>query len=94
MNNGRSGQTSERGLPHSCMSSSGNERLKAQEHFTKCECGEWIDMRDLGAVIDHEHWMQDKPAVSFSHVKKKGKENEVYIKAGERVITLKLSGKQ
>jgi hypothetical protein len=25
------------------------------EHFWKCEaCGGWFDMRDLGAVLDHE----------------------------------------
>jgi hypothetical protein len=29
--------------------------LSEAEHFWKCEaCGGWIDMRDLGAVLDHE----------------------------------------
>jgi hypothetical protein len=29
--------------------------LSEAEHFHKCEaCGGWIDMRDLGAVLDHE----------------------------------------
>jgi hypothetical protein len=29
--------------------------LSETEHFWKCEaCGGWFDMRDLGAVLDHE----------------------------------------
>jgi len=29
--------------------------LSEAEHFRKCEaCGGWFDMRDLGAVLDHE----------------------------------------
>jgi hypothetical protein len=29
--------------------------LSEAEHLWKCEaCGGWIDMRDLGAVLDHE----------------------------------------
>ena len=29
--------------------------LTEAEHFWKCEaCGGWVDMRDLGAVLDHE----------------------------------------
>jgi hypothetical protein len=29
--------------------------LSEAEHFHKCEaCGGWFDMRDLGAVLDHE----------------------------------------
>ena len=35
-------------------------------HFIKCPaCGGWIDMRDLGAVLDHEgplpHPKEDQP---------------------------------
>ena len=29
--------------------------LSEADHFHKCEaCGRWFDMRDLGAVLDHE----------------------------------------
>ncbi|MGY3607692.1 MULTISPECIES: hypothetical protein [unclassified Bradyrhizobium] len=36
------------------------------EHFIKCEiCGGWIDMRDMGSVMDHAgplpHPEEDKP---------------------------------
>jgi hypothetical protein len=33
----------------------GGPPLTEAEHFHKCEaCGGWFDMRDLGAVLDHE----------------------------------------
>ena len=33
----------------------GGPPLTETEHFHKCEaCGGWFDMRDLGAVLDHE----------------------------------------
>jgi hypothetical protein len=33
----------------------GRPPLSEAEHFHKCEaCGSWFDMRDLGAVLDHE----------------------------------------
>ena len=33
----------------------GVQPIDEAEHFFKCEaCGGWIDMRDLGAVLDHE----------------------------------------
>jgi hypothetical protein len=33
----------------------GGPALTEAEHFHKCEaCGGWFDMRDLGAVLDHE----------------------------------------
>jgi hypothetical protein len=33
----------------------GGPPLSEAEHFHKCEaCGGWFDMRDLGAVLDHE----------------------------------------
>jgi hypothetical protein len=33
----------------------GGPRLSEAEHFWKCKaCGGWFDMRDLGAVLDHE----------------------------------------
>jgi hypothetical protein len=33
----------------------GRPPLTEVEHFHKCEaCGGWFDIRDLGAVLDHE----------------------------------------
>jgi hypothetical protein len=33
----------------------GAQPVDEAEHFHKCEaCGGWFDMRDLGAVLDHE----------------------------------------
>jgi hypothetical protein len=33
----------------------GRPAMSEAEHFHKCEaCGGWFDMRDLGAVLDHE----------------------------------------
>ena len=33
----------------------GGEPQDEREHFIKCPvCGRWIDMRDLGEVLDHE----------------------------------------
>jgi hypothetical protein len=26
-----------------------------QKHFIKCECGEYIDMRDLEEILRHQH---------------------------------------
>ena len=44
----------------------GRPPLSEAEHFHKCEaCGGWFDMRDLGAVRDHEeplpHPASDQP---------------------------------
>jgi hypothetical protein len=33
----------------------GGPPLSEAEHFHKCEaCGDWFDMRDFGAVLNHE----------------------------------------
>ena len=66
-------------------------RIDDSEHHYQCpECGEWFDLRDLAAVFAHEHWMEVKPIVSFSHVKLLGKEEEVYVKVRNKMLTLKL----
>ena len=44
----------------------GGEPKHEREHFMKCpECGGWIDMRDLGRVLEHHgpppHPQQDQP---------------------------------
>ena len=44
----------------------GKPRRRAQnelEHFIQCPaCGRWIDMRNLGEVLDHE-WACDKSRI-------------------------------
>lgn len=45
----------------------GGEPADEADHYYKCaECGGWVDMRDLGAVFDHEpggsHPASDKPS--------------------------------
>ena len=61
-----------------------------REHLMKCPvCAEWFDLRDLTMVFEHEHWMEQKPTISFSHAKLVGRENEVYIKVGKKMITMK-----
>lgn len=63
---------------------------KDKEHFMKCPvCAEWFDMRDLTNVFEHEHWLEEKPAFSFSHSKIVGRDSEVYIKVGRKMITMK-----
>src|SRR5262245_8003253 len=38
----------------------GGEPQNEQEHFIQCpDCGRWIDMRNLGEVLEHE-WTCDK----------------------------------
>jgi hypothetical protein len=39
------------------------------EHFFKCEaCGGWFDMRDLGAVLDHEEPLPNLRKIKHSSV--------------------------
>ena len=38
-----------------------------QMHFIKCDCGEYIDMRNLGEVMEHQHWAKNsKPEWDYS----------------------------
>ena len=65
-----------------------------REHFTKCSvCEANFDMRDLGAVVEHEHWSVPVE-VRFSHSVKKGKGGEVYMRGKRGMVTLRLKGKQ
>jgi hypothetical protein len=46
-----------RGMPRGVVIGKvdGDPPLSEAEHFWKCEaCGGWFDMRDLGAVLEHE----------------------------------------
>jgi hypothetical protein len=66
---------------------------KEREHYVYCmQCEAWYDLRDLKAVFDHEHWMKKMPDLRFSHVRKKGKTDEIYFKQRGKVITLRLLG--
>ena len=63
---------------------------KEKNHFMKCPvCSDWFDMRDLTEVFQHEHWLEEKPSASFSHVKLIGRDNEVYVKFGNKIVTMK-----
>jgi len=65
-----------------------------REHFIQCSvCESYFDMRDLGAVVDHEHWLAPVET-SFSHSKKLGKEGEVYVRGRQRMVTLREKKKQ
>lgn len=67
---------------------------REEEHLMRCpDCGENFDMRDLVAVFDHQHWIQEKPPVHFSHVTRQGEPNEVYVKVREKMVTLRPAAK-
>jgi hypothetical protein len=41
----------------------GGEPQDERENFIQCpDCDRWIDMRDLGEVLDHEHACDKTPA--------------------------------
>ena len=53
-----------------------------KQHFTKCSCGHYFDMRDLADVIRHMHEYEGtSPEIPFSHSRKCG-EPLVYRKGG------------
>ena len=54
-----------------------------QNHFIKCDCGEYIDMRDLGEVMSHQHWIE-APKTHWDYSVKIG-EPVAYSKTGERL---------
>jgi len=53
-----------------------------QEHFILCDCGEYVDMRNLGEVFKHFH--SDLPEPEWSYSIKKGESN-AYTKTGEKI---------
>jgi hypothetical protein len=70
------------------------QQSQEQGHWMQCpDCGKDFDMRDLGAVFDHQHWINEKPSVHFSHVTMRGKLTEVYVKVREKIVTLRLAAK-
>lgn len=54
-----------------------------KNHFMKCNCGEYIDMRNLQEVFDHQHW-QINPKVSWDYSIKKG-ETIAYTREGRSI---------
>jgi hypothetical protein len=49
------------------------EHLNKEEqvHFIQCDCGEYIDVRSLQEVFDHQHWAIT-PKITWSYSIKKG----------------------
>jgi hypothetical protein len=53
-----------------------------QQHYILCDCGEYVDMRNLSEVFRHLH--ANLPDPEWSHAVKKG-EPTVYSKSGKRL---------
>lgn len=53
-----------------------------QQHFILCDCGEYIDMRDLSEVFSHLH--ANLPEPQWSYCIKKD-EPVAYSKSGKRM---------
>ena len=68
------------------------DKVERSKHHLQCpDCLHWFDMRDLEAVIKHQHWVEQKPAdVSFSHVRELGNEKEFFVKRAGKMITRRL----
>ena len=54
-----------------------------QNHFIKCNCGQYIDMRNLEEVLRHQHEMK-LPETDWSYSIKVG-EPFAYTKGGIRI---------
>lgn len=52
------------------------------------DCDGWLDMRDLADVFRHQHYMEEKLVVSFSHATKQGIPGEVYCCFKGRMVPL------
>jgi hypothetical protein len=61
------------------------EHLTTEEkmHYILCDCGEYIDMRDLSQVFSHLH-QQNIAEPNWSYCVKKG-EAKAYLRSGEQV---------
>jgi hypothetical protein len=53
-----------------------------QKHFILCDCGEYIDMRNLSEIFDHFH--ANLPEPEWSHSIKQN-EPVAYLKSGEKI---------
>jgi hypothetical protein len=54
-----------------------------QLHLIQCNCGEYIDMRNLQEVFDHQHWGY-KLKITWNFSIKKGVPN-AYTKDGQQI---------
>lgn len=63
-----------------------------RHHYMRCgECEEWFDMRDLAAVVDHQHLPEQTFSQGcFGYTQEEGLRNEYYVKVNGRMITLRL----
>ena len=53
-----------------------------QVHFILCDCGHYIDMRNLSQIFEHMHAALPKPEWAYS-IKKD--EPAAYFKSGEKI---------
>lgn len=53
-----------------------------QQHFILCDCGEYVDMRNLTEVFKHLH--AGLPEVQWSHSVRKN-EAVAYLRSGKRL---------
>jgi hypothetical protein len=53
-----------------------------QQHFIVCECGEYINMRNLSEVFQHAHAGLPQPEWTYS-IKKD--EPTAYLKTGKKI---------
>ena len=54
-----------------------------QCHFIKCDCGEYVDMRNLQEVFEHQHW-SSTPKAQWTYSKKLG-EPIAYTAGGQKI---------
>ncbi|MFL5771837.1 MAG: hypothetical protein ACJ75F_01685 [Flavisolibacter sp.] len=55
-----------------------------KQHFILCECGEYIDMRNLAEVFGHLHMNAKTPEAEWTYAIKKG-EPAAYPRTGTRI---------
>jgi hypothetical protein len=53
-----------------------------QQHFILCDCGDYVDMRNLSEVFNHLHAILPEP--EWSHSIKKD-EAVAYLKSGKKI---------
>jgi hypothetical protein len=65
-----------------CMTSIEHFSPEEQQHFLLCDCGNYIDMRNLAEVFSHMH--ANLPEPQWSHSIKKD-EPAIYLKSGGKI---------
>ena len=64
------------------MTSISHLSMEEQQHYMLCNCGEYIDMRNLSEVFEHFH--ANLPEPKWTHSIKKD-EPVAYLKSGNRL---------